>query len=101
MDIKTIALLAGAGFVGGIANAIAGGATLITFPAMLASGLPPVVANASNAVAVTPGHFLAAIADRERVPAFDGRFVRLLILSAIGSTVGALLLLATSDRTFL
>ena len=52
MDIATVALLAGAGLVGGVANAIAGGATLITFPAMLASGIPPIIANASNAVAM-------------------------------------------------
>jgi uncharacterized membrane protein YfcA len=101
VDITTIALLAGAGLVGGVANAIAGGATLITFPAMLASGIPPVIANASNAVAVTPGHFIAAIADRERIPAFDRRFLLLIVLSLIGAAIGAVLLLATTDRTFI
>ena len=101
MDIATIALLAGAGLVGGIANAIAGGATLITFPAMLASGIPPVIANASNAVAVTPGHFIAAIADRERMPALDRRFLILIALSLIGAAIGAVLLLLTTDRTFI
>ncbi len=101
MDIATVALLAGAGLVGGVANAIAGGATLITFPAMLASGIPPVIANASNAVAVTPGHFIAAIADRERIPAFDRRFLLLIVLSLIGAAIGAVLLLVTTDRTFI
>ena len=101
MDIATIALLAGAGLVGGVANAIAGGATLITFPAMLASGIPPIIANASNAVAVTPGHFIAAIADRERIPAFDRRFLLLVVLSLVGATIGATLLLVTTDRAFI
>ncbi len=101
MDIVTVALLAGAGLVGGVANAIAGGATLITFPAMLASGIPPVIANASNAVAVTPGHFIAAIADRERMPAFDRRFLLLIVLSLLGAAIGAVLLLVTTDRTFI
>lgn len=101
MDTATVALLAGAGLVGGVANAIAGGATLITFPAMLASGIPPVIANASNAVAVTPGHFIAAIADRERIPAFDRRFLLLVVLSLVGAAIGATLLLVTTDRTFI
>ena len=101
MDLATVALLAGAGLVGGVANAIAGGATLITFPAMLASGIPPVIANASNAVAVTPGHFIAAIADRERIPAFDRRFLLLVVLSLVGAAIGATLLLVTTDRTFI
>jgi uncharacterized protein len=101
VDTATVALLAGAGLVGGVANAIAGGATLITFPAMLASGIPPVIANASNAVAVTPGHFIAAIADRERIPAFDRRFLLLVVLSLVGAAIGATLLLVTTDRTFI
>jgi uncharacterized membrane protein YfcA len=101
VDIATAALLAGAGLVGGVANAIAGGATLITFPAMLASGIPPVIANASNAVAVTPGHFIAAIADLARIPAFDRRFLLLIVLSLVGAAIGAVLLLVTTDRTFI
>ena len=101
MDLATIVLLAGAGLIGGIANAIAGGATLITFPAMLASGIPSVIANASNAVAVTPGHFIAAVTDRARMPVLDRRFFVLIGLSLIGAGIGAALLLLTSDRAFL
>ena len=51
MEIGQAALLFAAGFGGGIAAAIAGGASLITFPTLLAMGLPPVAANATNAVA--------------------------------------------------
>ncbi|RYE99552.1 MAG: sulfite exporter TauE/SafE family protein, partial [Oxalobacteraceae bacterium] len=62
MDWMTALFLMGAGAVGGVINAVAGGATLITFPAMLQVGLPPVIANASNAMAIMPGHLIAALA---------------------------------------
>lgn len=59
MLTSTMAMLLAAGVAGSPINAIAGGATLITFAAMLAAGLPPVAANASNAVAISPGHLIA------------------------------------------
>ncbi len=93
-------LLFAGGLVGGIANALAGGATLITFPAMLAAGLPPIVANASNAVAVTPGHTIAAFADRERMPAADLRFLILFAWAALCGAIGAVLLFITPERLF-
>jgi len=101
MDISIIFLLVAAGLVGGIINAIAGGATLITFPVMLMAGLPPVGANASNAVAILPGHLLAAFADREKLPPLDRGFCLSIIVSISGGIIGALLLLALPDRLFL
>jgi len=100
MDIGIAALLFGAGLAGGAANAMAGGATLITFPAMLAGGLPPIVANASNAVAVTPGHVVAAFADRARLPRPDRALGLALGASLVGGALGAILLLATPERLF-
>src|SRR5215510_691815 len=100
MDIGIGALLFGAGLAGGVANAMAGGATLFTFPAMLAGGLPPIVANASNAVAVTPGHVVAALADRARLPQFDRALGLALAASLVGGALGAILLLATPERLF-
>lgn len=100
MDIGTAVLLAGAGLIGGIVNAIAGGATLVTFPAMLAAGLPPLIANASNAVAVTPGHLMAALADRRQLPAFDRRLAITVISAVAAGAVGAVLLLVTPERLF-
>ena len=100
MDIGIGALLFGAGLAGGVANAMAGGATLITFPAMIAGGLPPIVANASNAVAVTPGHVVAALADRARLPRFDRALGLALAASLAGGALGAILLLATPERLF-
>src|SRR5215470_16456459 len=100
MDIGIGALLFGAGLAGGVANAMAGGATLFTFPAMIASGLLPIVANASNAVAVTPGHFVAALSDRAQLPRPDQALVGALAATVVGSAVGAVLLLITPERLF-
>ncbi|MFL9918338.1 TSUP family transporter [Paraburkholderia fungorum] len=84
-------LLVGAGILGSIINALAGGATLITFPAMLAVGLPPVIANASNAIAISPGHLLAALADRQKLPAFSPRLLWLVAAASSGGAAGAVI----------
>lgn len=100
MDAMIIFLLFVSGIAGGIINALAGGATLITFPVMLAAGLTPVIANASNAVAVAPGHLIAAFADREKLPTPDKYLFISLSLCVTGGVLGALLLLMLPDRWF-
>ena len=100
MNLMTGTLLLAAGAVGGIVNALAGGATLITFPAMLAAGLPAIAANASNAVAISPGHLIAALADRRRLPAFDKRLCLLTLFALVGGALGGLVLLHISERDF-
>jgi uncharacterized membrane protein YfcA len=100
MHWDVAALLIVAGIAGGIVNALAGGATLITFPAMLAAGLPPVIANASNAVAISPGHLLAAVADREKLPRIGARFLWLALAALAGGAAGAIILLAIPPRFF-
>ncbi len=67
---------------------------------MLAAGLPPVIANASNAVAISPGHLLAAIADREKLPRLSARFLWLVIAAVAGGAAGAMILLAIPPRLF-
>lgn len=94
-------LLFGAGIAGGVINAIAGGATLITFPIMLLAGLPPVLANATNAVAIAPGHWLAAVADRSKLPALDSGLIWSLAIAFCAAMIGALLLLALPGETFM
>lgn len=100
MEWMTFVLLFAAGTAGGLVNAVAGGATLITFPAMLYAGLPPVIANASNAVAIMPGHLLAALADRGQLPPIDRRTRTLLVTSVIGGAVGAFLLMNLPEQAF-
>lgn len=100
MNLETVLLLAGAGLVGGAANAMAGGATLITFPAMLAAGLPPIVANASNAASVIFGNLMGVVSERKQLPPDKSAWLKDIAAAAIGGVVGGILLLATPDRYF-
>jgi hypothetical protein len=100
MTLQTILMLIGTGVIGGVMASVVGGASVITFPVLLATGLPPVVAIASNLIAVSPGNFIAALADRTRLPPFDRAFVGLVLASLLGALLGAVLLIATPARTF-
>ena len=100
MTLHTILMLFGTGIVGGVMASLVGGASVITFPVLLATGLPPVVATASNLVAVSPGNFLAALADRSQLPPFNRAFVGLVLASVLGALVGAVLLMVTPARLF-
>ncbi len=67
---------------------------------MLAAGLPPVVANASNTVALTPGNLVAALADLERRPRWNRLFLAFSLVAVAGSAAGAALLLVTPEKAF-
>ena len=67
---------------------------------LLATGLPPVVATASNLVAVSAGNFLAALADRSQLPPFNRAFIGLVSASVLGALAGAMLLMVTPFRLF-
>jgi uncharacterized membrane protein YfcA len=101
VTLGQILLLALAGAAGGVTNALAGGATFFTFPAMIAVGLPPVVANASNAVALWPASVVATFAQAREIASIRRLLPPLLAAAFAGSAAGAALLLNTSDRTFL
>lgn len=81
-------VLVGAGVVAGAVNAVAGGGTFFSFPVFLALGLPPVVANASNAVSVWPGHALACLEYRRELQSI-GR-LRLASFATVAGIAGAL-----------
>jgi uncharacterized membrane protein YfcA len=100
MDLLHILFLIGAGVGGGILAAIAGGAALVTFPALLAAGLSPVVATAVNITALTASQFLAALYDRSQLPPLDRSFAVMVLVSVAGSLIGAALLVITPERTF-
>lgn len=93
-------LLAVAGFAAGAVNAVAGGGSLISFPALVASGLPPLTANVTNTVALWPGYLGSATAYRREV--LDQRD-RLLVLGATavaGGSAGAVVLLTAPAELF-
>lgn len=100
VTVEDIILLGGAGLVAGIVNAVAGGGTFFTFSAMVATGLPSIVANASSAVAVLPGAFASAAAYRREAAANWRHFAVLGLLSLIGSALGALILMRLEDAEF-
>jgi len=100
VTLQTILMLFGTGIIGGMMAAMVGGASVITFPVMLAAGLPPVMATASNLVAVSPGNFLAAMSDRSQLPPFNRAFIGLVFASVLGALIGAMLLIATPARMF-
>ena len=89
---------AGAALVGGVMNAVVGGGTLVTFPALLALGLPPVSANITNTVALCPGYLSGAMAQRSALVGQRARLRRLVGFAALGGLVGAGLLLVTSNE---
>ena len=99
--MTTLLLLAAAGLLAGSMNAIAGGGSFVTFPAMVLAGLPPVIANASSTVALFPGTLASSFAYRRELTGIGGyRLVVLAPISIAGGLVGAVLLLATPAHLF-
>ncbi len=96
-----VALLAAAGLLAGAMNAIAGGGSFISFPAMIVAGLPPVLANASSTVALFPGTLASTFAYRHGFRAQGDLSVRAMLpISVVGGGLGAALLLATPVHLF-
>ncbi len=85
---------------GGFVNAIAGGGTLITFPMLTAVGVPPVIANVTNTVALCPGYVGGTLAQRRDLAGQKKRMWMLLPTGILGGITGGVLLLSTSDATF-
>jgi uncharacterized protein len=100
MDIAQIALLVGAGLVAGAVNALAGGGSLITFPALIATGLPSVDANVTNSVSVFPGYVSSVAGSRADLAGQERRLVVILPTAAVGGVAGCALLLLTPARAF-
>ena len=92
-------LIALAAVAAGAINALAGGGTLITFPALTAMGIPAVAANVTNTVALLPGYLGATFAQKEEVMSQRQR-LWLLLPAALGGLVGGLLLLRTDEKLF-
>lgn len=89
-----------AGVAAGLLNALAGGGSLISFPVLTALGLPPLIANLTNTVALTPGYLGAARVQRRQLVGQGGR-IRLLVPAAgLGGLLGGWLLLRSDARLF-
>lgn len=89
-----------AGVAGGAVNALAGGGTLITFPLLMAVGLPAVAANVTNTVALCPGFLGGTVAQLKDLQGQGRRLGLLLPASLLGGLAGAVLLLQTGEQTF-
>lgn len=100
MSLWQILLIAVSGFLAGAMNSMAGGGTFFSFPALLAVGVPPVTANASNSVALWPASLSGAWAYRRELARYKRYLIPMGIISFIGGIGGGLLLLATADAVF-
>lgn len=99
MDLSDVLLLIVAGVAAGTVNAVAGGGSLITFPTLIAVGLPPVAANVTNSIAVCPGYLASVVGSYQDLPQ-RRTWLPLAPTMAIGTAAGAGLLLATPARAF-
>jgi len=99
-DTLRLALVLVAAFIGGAVNAIAGGGTLLTFPALVGLGIPALVANATSTVALWPGTIASIWGYRDTLVGMR-TWVRLFAIpSILGGLLGAILLLATPASRF-
>jgi len=94
------ALIAIAGFVAGAINSIAGGGTLLSFPALMWVGRSAVIANATNTVAIWPGSLAGVFGFRHDLKRVRPWLFWLMIPSLAGGIAGAVLLLHTREKTF-
>ncbi|MDE0589425.1 sulfite exporter TauE/SafE family protein [Halocynthiibacter sp. C4] len=97
----TLLLLALAGFGAGVVNAIAGGGTFLTFPALVWAGVPPVMANATSTVAVFPGYLSGALGFLKELKTLSrAQMIRLTLITLAGGLTGSMLLLVSSNEVF-
>jgi len=94
-------ILVGASFLAGVMNAAAGGGSFFSFPALLAVGVPPVNANATNTVALWPGQIASIFAFRADLKTVRPMVLPALLASLLGGVAGAVALLKTDQNTFL
>lgn len=100
MTLPSLLVVAGAAFVASALNAAAGGGTFVSFPALLAQGVAPIPANATNSVAMLVGSLGTIGPFREHLDEPRPALVKLIAVTAIGGVAGAIVLLITPSRTF-
>ncbi len=100
MDALQIVVLTAVSMCAGAINAVAGGGTLLSFPALMAAGFDAKVANITNTVAIWPGSVGGSLAYRQELGERKRRLWLLFAPSVLGALVGALLLLSTPQSAF-
>jgi uncharacterized membrane protein YfcA len=100
MTLGHALLLAVAGFAAGAINSVAGGGSLVSFPALLAIGTPALTANATNLIAVTPGYVGGTLGYRPQLVGQSGRVRRMGAAVMAGAAVGSVILLLSPASTF-
>ncbi|MEZ5705128.1 MAG: sulfite exporter TauE/SafE family protein [Burkholderiaceae bacterium] len=99
--LASFGLLAAAAFLAGALNAVAGGGSFLTFPALVFTGVPPIVANATSALAVSPGYLGSTLGFKGELQELPRRrLMREMAICAVGGVAGALLLLVTPAKLF-
>ncbi|MGO4692270.1 sulfite exporter TauE/SafE family protein [Glaciibacter sp. 2TAF33] len=99
-QIVLTGLVALAGVLAGAVNTLAGGGTLLVYPALLAFGLPPLGANVTSLIGLTPGYVGGVYAYRTELAGEKRRLPALIPASVLGAIAGAILLLVTPGETF-
>ncbi len=100
MDPSQLALAATAGLFSGFLNAVAGGGSLVLFPALLACGLQPLEANVTNSMANWPGYIGGVLGFRHELADQGIRWLRLSLITLVGSSLGCALLLRLPASAF-
>jgi uncharacterized protein len=100
VSLRDALLVLAGGLVAGMANTIAGGGSLLSFPLLVALGLPPLAANVTNTVGIVPAGLGGVVGFRHELLAQKARLLGLLPYSVAGAIAGAVLLLTTPARVF-
>jgi uncharacterized membrane protein YfcA len=100
MDIWMVLALIAGGTLAGAISAAAGGSSFITFPLLLAAGLPPFAAGITNYVALVPSNAVALLGYREELVRIRHRLPIPLAISAVGGSIGSMLLLWSGPTVF-
>src|SRR5512137_1511518 len=100
LSVADHVLVGVAALAGGGVNALAGGGTLISFPALVATGVGTKAANITNTVALCPGYFGGTFAQRKDLESQRHRLPRFAVAAGLGGLTGSILLLATSEALF-
>jgi uncharacterized membrane protein YfcA len=96
-----LTILFAAALWAGVQNALAGGGSFLTFPALLFTGIGPLAANVTSTIALFPGQVASGLANRSDITGIPGlSFRALFLISLAGGAVGAILLLSTPEQIF-